>query len=59
VAAGYLNPAVALGSRSFDWVYVLGPLVGGLVGVNLYTYLFAPTAAPAKAVAKGKTSTKK
>jgi aquaporin Z len=39
-SAGYLNPAVALGVRSFSWVYVLGPLVGGLVGVNLYNYLF-------------------
>ena len=42
-SAGYLNPAVALGLRSFNWVYLLGPLVGGLVGVNLYVYLFAPT----------------
>lgn len=51
-AAGYLNPAVAMGLRSFDWVYILGPLVGGLVGINLYTYLFAPTgAADARALA--------
>ncbi len=51
-AAGFLNPAVALGSRSFDWVYILGPLLGALVGVNLYTYLFAPDAASAAARAK-------
>jgi len=44
-AGGYLNPAVALGLRSFDWVYILGPLAGGLVGINLYTYLFAPDSA--------------
>jgi aquaporin Z len=40
-SAGYLNPAVALGQRSFNSVYILGPLVGGLVGVNLYNWLFA------------------
>lgn len=39
-SAGYLNPAVALGEKSFSWAYVLGPLVGGLVGVNIYNYLF-------------------
>jgi glycerol uptake facilitator-like aquaporin len=44
-SSGYLNPAVALGLRSFSWAYILGPLVGGLVGVNLYNWLFVPTAA--------------
>lgn len=39
-SAGYINPAVALGARSFSGVYVLGPLVGGLVGVNLFYMLF-------------------
>ncbi len=39
-SAGMLNPAVALGLRSFDWVYVLAPLAGGLVGINLYSYVF-------------------
>jgi glycerol uptake facilitator-like aquaporin len=41
-SAGILNPAVALGLRSWSTVYVLGPLVGGLLGVNLYYLLFAP-----------------
>ncbi|HVS78802.1 MAG TPA: aquaporin, partial [Candidatus Saccharimonadales bacterium] len=39
-SAGYINPAVALGSRAWSAAYVLGPLVGGLVGVNLYAMLF-------------------
>jgi len=39
-SAGYLNPAVAVGLRSISWAYVLGPLVGGLVGINLYNWLF-------------------
>ncbi len=38
-SAAYLNPAIALGERSWNAVYVLGPLVGGLIGVNLYTML--------------------
>jgi hypothetical protein len=41
-SAGLLNPALALGLRSWGTVYVLGPLVGALVGVNLYYLLFAP-----------------
>jgi len=40
-SAGYINPAIALGSRSWSAAYVLGPLVGGLVGVNLYHYFFS------------------
>lgn len=48
-SAGYINPAIALGARNFSGVYILGPLVGGLIGVNLYAMLFAP----------GKTSAKK
>ena len=43
-SAGYINPAIALGVRNFSAVYILGPLVGGLIGVNLYTMLFAPEA---------------
>lgn len=37
---GYINPAVALASRAWSSVYVLGPLVGGLVGVLIYAFLF-------------------
>lgn len=40
-AAGFLNPAVALGARSWGTAYILGPLVGSLVAVNLYTMLFS------------------
>jgi aquaporin Z len=41
-SAGLLNPALALALRSWGTVYILGPLVGGLLGVNLYYLLFAP-----------------
>ena len=47
-SSGFINPAIALGSRAWSAAYVLGPLVGGLIGVNLYTYLMgtADVAAP-------------
>ncbi|MGZ6004661.1 MAG: aquaporin [Candidatus Saccharimonadales bacterium] len=38
---GILNPAAALGVQSWDWAYAAGPLVGGIVGINLYSLLFA------------------
>ncbi len=41
-AIGLLNPAVALGVKA--WVlntYVLGPVIGAVVGINLYKYVFA------------------
>jgi aquaporin Z len=41
-SAGFLNPAIALGLRSWGTVYVLGPLVGALLGVNIYYLFFAP-----------------
>ncbi len=37
---GVVNPFVAIGTQSYGWEYVLGPVVGSLVGMNLYTYLF-------------------
>lgn len=36
---GVLNPAVALGIGSFNIMYVLGPIVGSMVGMRLYRYL--------------------
>lgn len=35
---GVLNPAVAFGIGSFSWVYVLSPIVGSLLGMNLYRW---------------------
>lgn len=43
-SAGVLNPAVALGVGSWVWgTYVLGPVLGAVIGFNLYALLFAPT----------------
>ena len=57
-AGGIVNPAVALGARSWVWgTFVLGPVLGGIIGFNLYSLLFASAselveAAPAKASRK-------
>lgn len=61
---GVLNPAVALGVQSWSKAYVFGPLVGGIVGMNLYALLFADKEAvikpvPAKAASKNVTTKKK
>jgi aquaporin Z len=57
-SAGLLNPAVALGARSWGWAtYVLGPILGAVIGFNLYNLLFVQTevaeAAEARAEAVG------
>jgi glycerol uptake facilitator protein len=42
-SAGLLNPAVALGAGAWVWgTYVLGPILGAIIGFNLYALLFAP-----------------
>jgi glycerol uptake facilitator-like aquaporin len=48
---GLLNPAVAISVRSLSWAYVAGPLVGGIIGINLYTLFFTDDLVGAK---KGK-----
>jgi glycerol uptake facilitator-like aquaporin len=56
---GIVNPAVALGVRSFDLNYFLGPVVGFILGALLSAYVLFPvlgfgknkTAAAAKTVA--------
>lgn len=65
-AIGLLNPAVALGVNAWEWgTYVLGPVLGAVIGVNLYNLLFVETdesvaraAAPAPVAIK-KTNLKK
>jgi glycerol uptake facilitator-like aquaporin len=42
-ANGLLNPAVGLAVRSWSWAYVVGPIVGAVVGMNLYSLFFTPS----------------
>lgn len=38
-SSGLVNPAVALGVNSFNLMYVLGPIVGAIVGMQVYKYV--------------------
>lgn len=42
---GVLNPAVALGLNSVSWAYMIGPLLGAVLGMSVYSLIFAPTSA--------------
>ncbi len=43
-SAGILNPAVALGLHQWGWgTYVLGPVLGAVIGFNLYNLIFVET----------------
>lgn len=37
-----LNPAIALANQSWGRAYIFGPIIGSIVGMNLYALLFAP-----------------
>lgn len=57
-SAAILNPAVALGANAWSWMtYVLGPILGGVIGVNLYGLLFAPTSAATAAAGTSRSTT--
>jgi glycerol uptake facilitator-like aquaporin len=36
---GILNPAIALTLNAFNWTYVIGPILGAILGANVYTML--------------------
>ena len=41
-SVGLINPGVALGVKAWVWgTYILGPILGAIIGVNLYNLLFA------------------
>lgn len=65
-----LNPAVALGVRSWVWgTYILGPVLGAVIGFNLYSLMFTDSglakaasvfsASPKKTVVKKPVAKKK
>lgn len=54
-AGGFVNPAIALGAQSWVWgTYVLGPVLGAIIGFNLYALLFAPAGSLVEADKKAK-----
>jgi len=68
VSSGILNPAAALGLQLWEKAYIIGPVVGSVLGINLYVLLFAPenslrlpslSGVPALNVSKKKAKSKK
>lgn len=52
-SAGFLNPAVAMALHQWSlFTYVLGPVIGAVVGFNLYNLLFVETEVAEMAEAK-------
>ncbi len=52
-SGGILNPAVALAVHQFGlWTYVLGPVLGAVLGFNIYNLLFVNAEATASRPAK-------
>lgn len=39
---GILNPAVAIGVGSYTWPYLAGPVVGSIIGMQIYKILLTP-----------------
>lgn len=42
-APGYLNPAVAVANNAWDRTVALAPVIGVVLGMNVYFYLFSAT----------------
>ena len=54
---GVLNPAIALANQSWSRAYIFGPIIGAIIGMNLYVLLFAPLSSLSLRPAAAKTAT--
>lgn len=53
ISPAFLNPAIAFASQTVHWVnYVLGPVLGAVIGFNIYALMYAASNAPARVKAK-------
>ena len=50
-SAGVVNPAVATSLGAFNWAYALGPILGAVVGMNIYALSFGKKAKYKRALA--------
>lgn len=39
---GIINPAVAVGIKSWSFAYAVGPILGAMVGTSIYSLIFSP-----------------
>jgi glycerol uptake facilitator-like aquaporin len=42
----FLNPAVALANQTINWAFILGPILGSVIGFNLYTLMISAATSP-------------
>ncbi len=56
---GLLNPAVALGVNSWSFIYVTAPILGAIIGMNLYAVLVMPQFLASKVSSAKKSSGKR
>ncbi len=49
---GVVNPAVAVGIQSWNWAYAVAPLVGAVLGANIYGIMASPIKLPKRPAAK-------
>jgi aquaporin Z len=56
---GIVNPAVAVGIRSFNVSYAVAPLVGAALATNIYALLFAPQTARQSLVGRAIATTRR
>lgn len=54
-----INPAVAVGIQSWNWAYAAAPIVGAIIGMNLYTLVFTGLPAASTVKVSAKRTTKK
>lgn len=47
--AGILNPAVMIGVKSIGWAFILGPIIGAVIGMQVYKLIFDTKLTTAKA----------
>jgi glycerol uptake facilitator-like aquaporin len=53
-----INPAIALANQSWSRAYIFGPIIGAVVGMNLYVLLFAPAGSLSLRPRRAKVDTK-
>ena len=58
-APGFLNPAVALANNTWDRTVVVAPLLGVVIGMNIYSLILAPVETTKSKVSVRRKTTKK
>lgn len=55
---GLLNPSVALALNAWNWAYIVGPILGGMIGISIYGLVYVGLPANQQRTKKSKVSVK-